>query len=288
MLKISNNERKFLEDGISENMRNDGRGNLDYRPFIVETGILTQTNGSARLKIDNTDILVGIKLEIGEPDIDKPNQGKIKFSVECCPSASPEYEGRGAEVLNQELSIVLERIANNTTLSNIMELKKLCIIPGKLCWIIYVDAMVLDSNGNLFDAISIATRAALHNTLVPKVEVNLENEEFEISDDPESFTRLNTDNVPICITFTKIANGYIVDSTIEEELCMQSRLTVAINIHGDVCAIQKGGPGGLDPTSMYEMLQTAKKIGKQILDKLDSMLKKEENTNSKKPKIIFS
>lgn len=46
-----------------------------------------------------------------------------------------------------------------------MELKKLCIIPGKLCWIIYVDAMVLDSNGNLFDAISIATRAALHNTL---------------------------------------------------------------------------------------------------------------------------
>lgn len=39
---------------------------------------------------------------------------------------------------------------------------------------------------------------------VPKVEVNLENEEFEISDDPESFTRLNTDNVPICITFTKV------------------------------------------------------------------------------------
>lgn len=61
MLKISNNERKFLEDGISENMRNDGRGNLDYRPFIVETGILTQTNGSARLKIDNTDILVVTK-----------------------------------------------------------------------------------------------------------------------------------------------------------------------------------------------------------------------------------
>ena len=54
-----------------------------------------------------------------------------------------------------------------------LDMKTLCILPGKQCWVVFVDAMVslslwlvytvkvMDSGGNLFDAISIATRAAL-------------------------------------------------------------------------------------------------------------------------------
>ena len=64
--------------------------------------------------------------------------------------------------MNHELSAVLERILLQ---SHTIDLTKLCIIPDKLCWILYIDAMVLDSGGNLFDAISLATKAALHNTM---------------------------------------------------------------------------------------------------------------------------
>ena len=56
---------------------------------------------------------------------------------------------------------MLERMLKD---SNAIDMTKLCIVPGKICWVIYIDAMILDSGGNLFDAISVATRAALHNT----------------------------------------------------------------------------------------------------------------------------
>ncbi len=46
----------------------------------------------------------------------------------------------------------------------------------------------------------------------------------------------------------------MVDSTLEEEQCMSVRLTVAVNREGNICGIQKGGHGGLDASSMYEMI----------------------------------
>jgi len=276
MFKISLAERKFLEDGISQNIRGDGRNNLDYRHFVLETGILTQTNGSARVKLAQTDVLVGVKAEIGEPDLDSPTKGKVQLSVECCPSASPEFEGRGAEELNTELARVLERLLQT---ESAIDLTKLCIIPGKVCWILYVDAMVLDSGGNLFDAISVATRAALFNTTIPVVEVA--NDDYDVTDDPSKQWNLDVTNVPIYVTFCKIGTSYIVDATIEEELCVNVRLTIGVNKKGNICTVQKGAQGGLDPSSMYEMLNHARKIGQQLLQKLDESLPSEHKQERK-------
>lgn len=94
----SYNSYRYIEDGIAQNFRNDGRGRFDFRPFILETGIISQTNGSARyvlatvvfyevykmtrLKLSSTDILVGIKAEIGEPLPNAHDQGVIQVSVE--------------------------------------------------------------------------------------------------------------------------------------------------------------------------------------------------------------
>jgi len=277
MFTISNAERKYLEDGVAQNIRNDGRRNLDFRHFILETGIITQTNGSARVKLEGTDVLVGVKAEIGEPEMENPNKGRIHVSVECCPSASPEFEGRGAEELNTELAQLLERLLKNETA---LEWEKLCILLGKVCWILYIDTLVLDSGGNLFDAISVATRAALYNTTIPVVEV--QNHDYDVTDDPEKIWKLNVENTPICISFCKIGPGYIVDATIEEELCMSLRLTVGVNKKGNICTVQKGAYGGLDPSSMYEMLNHARKIGQQLIEKLDKSLIEEEKIGERK------
>jgi exosome complex component RRP42 len=42
-------------------------------------------------------------------------------------------------------------------------------VPGKTCWLVYVDALVLNDGGNVLDALSIAARAALALTRVYKV-----------------------------------------------------------------------------------------------------------------------
>jgi len=63
--------------------------------------------------------------------------------------------------LNIKLAVTLEKLLLS---ADHLDLKSLCLIPKRTCWTLNVDAMVLDSGGNLFDAISIATRAALANT----------------------------------------------------------------------------------------------------------------------------
>lgn len=82
MIKVSKSERNYIIEGVKENIRSDGRGKLDYRNISLETSIVQQSNGSARVKLSNTDVLVGIKVEIGEPDISFPDQGRIEVRVE--------------------------------------------------------------------------------------------------------------------------------------------------------------------------------------------------------------
>ncbi|KAL0479512.1 exosome complex protein RRP42 [Acrasis kona] len=289
MIKISPSEKQFLIDGIKQNMRTDGRSRLDYRAFTVETGLVAQTNGSARVKLaNNTDVLVGVKVEIGDPDPDFPDQGRLEVRVECSPSASPEFEGRGAEEMNAILSAMLRNMLQN---ARTVDWASLCISPGKQCWIVYVDCLVLDSAGNLFDALSIATKSALFNTKVPKIEVmetSSGQTEIEVSDDPSDFTRLSTASIPISVTLAKVGSRYIVDPTIEEELCMESRVTIAINSKGNICSIQKGGvSSGINPSEFNKMLQHARKIGLVLLKELDALLDKEEN-NDTSTKIGFA
>ena len=48
----------------------------------LETDIVGNASGSARLRLANTDILVGIKMEVDKPNYLTPNKGKIEFFVD--------------------------------------------------------------------------------------------------------------------------------------------------------------------------------------------------------------
>ncbi len=64
------------------NLRNDGRKRNEYRPMELETEVVTHASGSARLRLANTDILVGVKAEIDVPNVEAPSIGKIEFFVD--------------------------------------------------------------------------------------------------------------------------------------------------------------------------------------------------------------
>lgn len=48
----------------------------------LETDVVSNASGSARLRLANTDILVGVKTEIDVPSPENPKQGKIEFFVD--------------------------------------------------------------------------------------------------------------------------------------------------------------------------------------------------------------
>lgn len=54
-------------------------------------------------------------------------------------NASPEFEGRGGDELGAMLAKSLEKAYNH---KSAIDLESLCILPGKQCWVLYIDALV--------------------------------------------------------------------------------------------------------------------------------------------------
>uniref|UniRef100_A0A6I8NSE3 Ribosomal RNA-processing protein 42 n=1 Tax=Ornithorhynchus anatinus TaxID=9258 RepID=A0A6I8NSE3_ORNAN len=158
---LSEAEKVYIVHGVQEDLRVDGRSCEDYRCAEVETDVVSNTSGSARVKLGHTDILVGVKAEMGTPKLEKPKEGFLEFFVDCSANAAPEFEGRGGDELGTEIANTLYRIFNN---KSSIDLESLCISPREHCWVLYVDVLLLECGGNLFDAISIAVKAALFNT----------------------------------------------------------------------------------------------------------------------------
>ena len=123
--------------------------------------MVSNTSGSARLRLANTEVLVGIKAEMGTPRPTRPNEGYTEFFVDFSANASPEFEGRGGEELAVEIASSLATVYDHP---QVLDYKSLCIISKQCCWVVYVDIVVLECGGNLFDAIGMAVKAALYNT----------------------------------------------------------------------------------------------------------------------------
>lgn len=62
MADTSFGERVWIVQGVEQNLRTDGRSRLSYRPLGVEANIIAQADGSARLHLGATDVLVGVKV----------------------------------------------------------------------------------------------------------------------------------------------------------------------------------------------------------------------------------
>lgn len=79
---LSPAERDYITQGVESDCRADGRSCLDYRHFVLETGVLSQTSGSARCRLGDSDVLVGVKVEVGEIEYGQPNEGRVVCNVE--------------------------------------------------------------------------------------------------------------------------------------------------------------------------------------------------------------
>lgn len=84
----------------------------------------------------------------------------------------------------------------------------------------------------MFDAVSLAVKAALYNTRVPRVTAALMdggNVDLTLSDDPFDCERLQIDTVPLLVTICKIGEHCVVDPSAEEEVCSSASLVVGVS-----------------------------------------------------------
>lgn len=230
---------------ISGGKRLDGRELTDYREVKVEPGLIERAEGSARVRLGKTEVLVGVKIETGEPFPDTPNEGVLTVNAELVPLASPSFEPGPPDENSIELARVVDRGIRE---SKAIAVEELCIEPGKKVFIIFVDVYVLNHDGNLIDASCLAALAALLNTKM----FNYEIKDGEVKIKP-GYKPLPIRNYPIAVTVAKINDKLVVDPWLEEEQVMDARLTMTIEKDGNICAIQKGGYGYFTPDQVIEV-----------------------------------
>ncbi|XP_075444732.1 exosome complex component RRP42 [Ascaphus truei] len=296
-VQLSEAEKVYILHGIQDDLRTDGRGCEDYRCIEVETDVVSNTTGSARVKIGHTDVLVGVKAEMGVPRLERPEEGYLEFFVDCSANATPEFEGRGGEELGTEIANTLYKIFDN---KSSIDLESLCIEAGEHCWVLYVDVLVSKAQ-HLCNLWRVTIKLLIHFIYaltflmympfrIPKVRV-LEDDEgakdIELSDDPYDCMRLNVVNVPCIVTLSRIGHRHVVDATLQEEACSLASLLVSVTSKSVLTCMRKIGKGSLDPESIFEMIETGKRVAKSLHTSLQSVLNQEESLGKKRQKIGF-
>ncbi|KAG2442459.1 hypothetical protein HXX76_002545 [Chlamydomonas incerta] len=279
------------------------------RPIELELGVIAQAAGSARLHIGATDVIVGVKVEVASPSPFAPTQGRLGVTVEFSPCASPVYQGRFGETYGEQIAAAIEAslapsgraggaaaaaAAATAAAANGgaagasssgsagaagagggpswgLDLGKLCISAGKTAWALYVDALVLNDDGNVVGAVSAATLAALVDTRIPKVEVTTDaagEEEIELDDSPGAAWRLDVSRVPLVVTVAQVGSQCVVDLAAPEERCSSSALHVAVNRSGQVCGATSSGRAGVEASMLLAMTETAQRIAPGLWEQL--------------------
>ncbi len=236
--------------------RVDGRALDEPRKLTVERRFVETAEGSTRVRLGNTDVLVGIKMSVGEPYPDTPNTGVLSTSLELVPMASPTFEAGPPSPQAIEIARVVDRGIRESKMVN---MEKLCITPKEKVWVMFIDIHVLDYDGNLFDASSYGAVAALATTVVPAKAQGL-GEDFP----------LPVEHWPVSVTFAKIKDVLLVDPNLDEERMADARLTVTTDENGDIRAMQKGLSGSFTYDEVKRMIETAIRVGRQIRPQLMS------------------
>jgi exosome complex component RRP42 len=252
--------KQQMWDSISKGKRLDGRTLDEIRPIEIEVGLIKKANGSARVKLGNSEVVAGVKVETGEPFEGLENKGALILSAEVLPTASPYIEPGPPDEETVELARVVDRGIRE---SEMLDLSKLALIPGEIVYVIFVDCSVINADGNLFDATSYAAVSALMNSKLPVFEIR---DRKAVDTGEKQNPPLTT--VPVSITAVRIGESVILDPTAEEEACMDARITITTNSDQNFAAVQKGSTGAFTVEQLKRAAATARIKGEEIRAKL--------------------
>ncbi|NXP78551.1 EXOS9 protein, partial [Ramphastos sulfuratus] len=233
---LSNCERRFLLRAIEERKRLDGRQCYDYRNVRISFGV---DYGCCIVELGKTRVLAQVSCELVPPKANRPTEGILFFNLELSPMAAPGFEpGRQTELLVR-VNRLIERCLRN---SKCIDTESLCVVAGEKVWQIRLDLHLLNHDGNIVDAASIAGIVALCHFRRP--DVSVQGEEVTVyTPEERDPVPLSIHHMPICVSFAFFHQGtyLLVDPSEREERVMDGVLVIAMNKHQEICTIQSSG-----------------------------------------------
>ncbi len=257
MSELNQNSKKHIIELSKSDLRLDGRKLTEFRqPIIIKTSVSKTAEGSSHVKIGDTEVMAGVKVELGVPYPDMLDQGTMMVGAELLPLSSKEFELGPPSIKAIELARVVDRGIRE---SKAIDFKKLCIKEGEQVWTLLIDICSINDAGNLMDASSLAVLAALKDMRFPEID---ENGVIDYQKKTDKGIELN--GIPVAVTVLKIGDKFIVDPINEEEDALDARLTVTTMEDGTLCAMQKGGEGSLTEEEIFQMIDIATEKAKDL------------------------
>ncbi|XP_022369477.1 exosome complex component RRP45 [Lutra lutra] len=266
---LSNCERRFLLRAIEEKKRLDGRQTYDYRNIKISFGT---DYGCCIVELGKTRVLGQVSCELVSPKLNRATEGILFFNLELSQMAAPAFEpGRQSDLL-VKLNRLLERCLRN---SKCIDTESLCVVAGEKVWQIRVDLHLLNHDGNIIDAASIAAIVALCHFRRPDVSVQGDEVTLYTPEERDPVP-LSIHHMPICVSFAFFQQGtyLLVDPNEREERVMDGLLVIAMNKHREICTIQSSGGIML---LKDQVLRCSKIAGVKVLEITELIQKALEN-----------
>ena len=254
--------KEYLEQG----KRFDGRKPDEFREIIVEKDISNMAEGSTRVKIGKTEVIVGVKMGVAEPYPDSPNKGNLMVTSELLPLSSERFESGPPRFPAIELGRLIDRAIRE---SKFIQLDKLCIKEGEKVWSVFIDIYSINDDGNLIDAAGIGAVLSLMNTRIPKYDS--EKGKIIYGEFTEEKFPLSSE-IPLVITAHKLGNKIIVDPTLEEEDVSEAKMTIGGSEKGTIFSMQKGNSKEITIEEMHKILDITEKVRKEVFLKIKKYL----------------
>ena len=269
-MEIPNINKKQIANLLKESKRLDGRKPFEFRNISLETGISKNAEGTARVRIGKTDVIVGVKMGVQEPYPDHEDEGTMMTSMEFSPICGDRYESGPPKIDAIEVARVVDRGIRE---SGFIDWKKLCIKEGEVVWSVMIDIYCINDDGNVLDASALASVVALKLSKLPVYDE--ETKKVKFGEFTENSLPL-TENIPFSMTFYKIGENLIIDPNRDEEDTSEARVTLAISKPKKehmINAMQKGGMVTLTTEDFDKIITESEKIYDEVFPELDKKIK---------------
>ncbi len=248
-------KRDYIKSMAEKGIRLDGRAMDEMRELEVTKPYVTSAEGSARVKLGKTDVIVGVKVEQGTPFSDRPNLGVLISTAEMTAISSPDHETGPPRPPAIELARVTDRGIRE---SQTIDLAPLCIEEGEKVWMVFIDIHPIDHHGNLFDSCQYAAMAALSTAVIP----------WSKLDEKRKDEPLGLHHAPVALTAVKIGNKVLIDPSLDEDEVADARLTIVTDENGDIRAMQKGLNGSFTIDEVKYVVKLSEELGNKVRPKL--------------------
>lgn len=267
-MDISKMTQETLIKLFKENKRFDGRKTDELQDFEVSLGVSNKAEGTARVKLGKTEVIVGVKMDVGTPYPDSKDKGNLVVSGDLLPLASPRFEMGPPGFAAIELPRLIDRMVRE---SKMIDLKKLCIKEGEKVWTVYIDIYPINDDGSLLDAAGIGTLVALKNTFIPGLD---EDGRSDYHNRTKNKIPLN-DIDPVSFTFYKVGDSLYLHPTREEEEAAEAKVTWGISRYGKdyvINSCQKGFETTFSSKEIAKMMELIPQKYEEVIKKLKKHL----------------